>query len=682
MPQASAAKSAKSAKASKAAKAILHPRSTLAAAKANSSRPASAESGPASEVEKPTKSPAPSIRKTPSNASIASNSAKPLPNPPSAAGSAAANDTSLPTAAPKPSVLAPAINIDILSMKKQVISQAKSAQQEAAPTPATEPRAPKSASDAPAAPSSSTVAAVPYAIDDTSVLAQNVARAKAAVLSQTGKIIPDEPSTIVPKDTKDAETFASEVAAVLASSAPEPTKPTSADQAAAPTPAAAVIFNQDAVDDKMEHAPASAVDPSPAVAAADACISSNQVSGKNISASAAALAKGNTFTPPELTRIQHNTFVSRPTDASRAAIRDVDASVLPAPLRPVDQRKGLVRSPSHVVIFGWMDAPIRLVAKYAQPYTVLFPDATVLIQLSDGKSYLARENVRREQLQHIISEITSLPSGAEDKEIKAVETKDVGDSTVTLIDHSEARSASSEDGKEASKVGGFIIHSFSDGGAGNLALFLDEMARRSGPSPRVHSLIMDSSPGKSNPKTGSVAFTMHLSHRPRLRAVVRFFVYIGLYLLKIWTKVTGQPARGELMRKRLNSLRSWSWVTASYTAKPQEAAKIESAPAAFPPRMYMYTKADQLIPWQFVEEHANHLASIRKVQPGLVQMEKQSEREALLSAVKQDKGQDANEYKVELRRWDTPPHCSIGRSDFEGYWAAVMDFYQNVLSRE
>ncbi|SPO31164.1 uncharacterized protein UTRI_05188_B [Ustilago trichophora] len=677
MPQASSAKSTKSGKASKAAKAILHPKSTLAAVKANHSQNVSTESMSTSEASKHTKLPATSIRKTPSSASIASNTAKPLPSAPSASGSPAANTASLPATAPASSVLAPPTNADILSMKKQAIERTKPVQQAPASAPAlaTQTPAAKSLSNAAVPPSGT---ATPYAIDDDSVLAQNVARAKAVVPPRTGKVGAEQTSTSAMKDAEDTETFASEVAAVLVSSTPAPNEQPLPETAAAFTPVAAAIVNQAAE-------PTIKAETAPKIAAAEptstSTASANSNATTDTTATTAAASKVATFTPPELTRLQHNTFVSRPTDPSRVAIRDVDPSVLPWPLRPIDRQSGLVRSPSHILIFGWMDAPIRLVAKYAQPYTVLFPDATVLIQLSDGKSYLARENIRREQLQRVISEITS--SGAETKTIKVVETKDVGDSTVTLIDHSEARTTSSDDGKEeAPKAGGFVIHSFSDGGAGNLALFLDEMARRSGPSPRVHSLIMDSSPGKSNPKTASIAFTMHMANRPRLRAIVRFFVYIGLYLLKIWTTVTGQTARGELMRKRLNSLRSWSWVTASYTPKPREAAGKESTAAEYPPRMYVYTKADQLIPWQFVEEHANQLASIRKIQPGLVQVENEIERATLLSAVKENKKQSTKEYKVELRRWDTPPHCSIGRSDFEGYWAAVMDFHQNVLSRE
>lgn len=129
-------------------------------------------------------------------------------------------------------------------------------------------------------------------------------------------------------------------------------------------------------------------------------------------------------------------------------------------------------------------------------------------------------------------------------------------------------------------------------------------------------------------------------------------------------------------------------MTASYTSRrqpdPNPTNTKAEAEAGYPPRMYMYTTADKLIPWQFVEEHAEQLASLRNTRPRLVEMEKQQDRQALLRSAQSgtEKEHDGSaEYKVELRRWDTPPHCSIGRSDFEGYWAAVMDFYANVLSR-
>uniref|UniRef100_V5EYN3 Uncharacterized protein n=2 Tax=Kalmanozyma brasiliensis (strain GHG001) TaxID=1365824 RepID=V5EYN3_KALBG len=653
-------KSQKSGKASKAAKAILHPKSTLAAVKANHAQAADSTSTSASDAAPRSRSPATSIKRASSNASLSSNTAKPLPAAPTSAAPAASA-----SAAPLPSVLAPAINNDILSMKKQ-LDQPKVVLPASLP-PAIAVQSGGSTFVVPApAPVADTAAgagdASPYTIDDSAATstgeqthddAPSTVDSTPVTLGSEAVSVPTSFETVSTNSQvkKGNEEFAAEVAAVLAESQPAPVAEPLADAVAAPTPVTAAI-----VDKASTFVPSAG---SPAQPPADPLSTTAPSLTRSISTTAAAAAKVATFTPPELTRLQHNTFVSRPTDASRTPIRTLDPSVLPTPLRPIDRSNGLKRAPSHVLIFGWMDAPIRLVAKYAQPYTVLFPNATVLIQLSDGKSYLAREQVRREQMQRVISEITTpLPR----------QEKDVGDSTVTLIDHAEATGV---------EEGGFVIHSFSDGGAGNLAIFLDEMARRKGTTPRVHSLIMDSSPGKSNPRTGSYAFTMHLANRPRVRAVVQFLVFISLYLMKIWAKVTGQPARGELMRKRLNSLRSWSWVTASHAGSQRK----EEA-GDFPPRMYMYTKADKLIPWQFVEEHARHLADVRKTQPALVQMEKEGQRERVLSAVKDGAEGAGAEYKVELRRWDTPAHCSIGRADFEGYWAGVMDFLLNVLRRE
>lgn len=718
MPQNHSSRNSKSGKASKAAKAILHPRTTLASVKASHTHPAENEVGQTSEDSATSRTSAASLSRKGSSASISSNKAKPLPNTPSATASPRSSLSSLPIAAPAPSVLAPAINPDILSMKKQAMGRNKPTQQavtqqdipqyptasssQSASASIPEPDLAQSA-DAPSVGTSlsNNSDAVPYAIDDVAAEPRPATRAETTlpptavheavtepassapmenVLPLDRQLLQPEAKTATPIVSDVSEVAISRkldgdsaegVASVVAESHPAPAHHSSEDAAVTPVEVIGDIEDEKPIEETES----------------DRIVTPVAAPPPPTETGATAAAKVASFTPPELTRLQHNTFVSRPTDPSRAALRDLDTSVLPAPLRPIDRLRGTARSPRHVIIFGWMDAPIRLVAKYAQPYTVLFPDATVLIQLSDGKSYLAREDVRRKQLQRVISEISSATQITDAEAFKIVEGKDVGDSTVTLIDHKEALSStSSEAGAEESpKPSGFVIHSFSDGGAGNLALFLDEMARRPAPSPRVHSLIMDSSPGKSNPSTGSFAFTMHLSNRPRLRAIVRALVYIGLYLLKIWTKITGQPQRGELMRRRLNSLKSWSWITAAHAFNSSTATSLDAKQTVYPPRMYMYTKADKLIPWKFVEEHANHLAELRKVAPGLKQMENEVERKTLLTSVegKVEKAETAQgeEYKVELRRWDTPPHCSIGRSDFEGYWTAVMDFYINVLSR-
>ncbi len=161
-------KPSKSGKASKAAKAILHPKSTLAAVKANHSR------GSSIDEDRTQQSPASSVRKTPSNASIASSSNKPSSRPASVNASPAAATANLPTAAaPAPSVLAPPIGTDILSMKKQAIARADPVQQPVTAAASTAPAAAAPSApvaSTPAAPAASSGAAhpldVPYTIDE------------------------------------------------------------------------------------------------------------------------------------------------------------------------------------------------------------------------------------------------------------------------------------------------------------------------------------------------------------------------------------------------------------------------------------------------------------------------------------------------------------------------------------
>ena len=313
-------------------------------------------------------------------------------------------------------------------------------------------------------------------------------------------------------------------------------------------------------------------------------------------------------------RLSESVYISRPSEragtgtGSASASADTNGGL--APLRTAIQ-------PSHVVIFGWMDAPLRLVLKYAVPYTLLFPDSTVVIKLSDGRSYLAGEAARRAALGPVLAAVRGTNTGA---------------------------------GAGAGAGGaGIVIHSFSDGGGGNLALFAPTL----GAGARVHSVVMDSSPGRSTPSSGASAFTMPLSHRPLLRAVARALVYVGLHVLRLYAWIRGLPPRGEAMRQTLNDPKAW--------------------PAhSLPPRLYLYSKADKLIPYKAVEEHAHRAAVVHSPgsRPHLLDMEP-SPPSSLL---------ELPTPAISLRRWSHAPHCSIGRHDPRGYWAALAAFYSATLN--
>jgi hypothetical protein len=58
--------------------------------------------------------------------------------------------------------------------------------------------------------------------------------------------------------------------------------------------------------------------------------------------------------------------------------------------------------PAAVLIMGWMDAPLRIVSKYAAIYAKLFPDAPILIKLSSGKAFVAKKEVREAPLANVV----------------------------------------------------------------------------------------------------------------------------------------------------------------------------------------------------------------------------------------------------------------------------------------
>ncbi|KAN0064365.1 hypothetical protein ACQY0O_002561 [Thecaphora frezii] len=389
----------------------------------------------------------------------------------------------------------------------------------------------------------------------------------------------------------------------------------------------------------------------------------------------AAPAAAATLQPLTFHPIAPTLYVSRPSDPNRipasASLSSSTTSVQLPPLRSLEP--SLRVAPRDVVIFGWMDAPLRLVSKYAVPYTILFPSSNVYIKLSQGKSYFTSERKRAKQLEPLVKMVS-----AEVQPASQQPERDMGDSTVTLLDASQTLGATSPpaSARRPMNLEGMVIHSFSDGGAGNLAQFLS-LLPRSAEAPKVCSLIMDSSPGKSSPASGAAAFTMPLAHRPLLRAAFRFLVYLGLWLLRIWTRLRGQLTRAQKMRSTLNALQTWTWITAA-NAQPQ-AQKDGAARATqkAPPRMYLYSKSDKLIPWQYVEEHACEFAATLAGggAPRLVEMQGgEAEKRKLQLQY------DRERMEVELRRWDTAPHCGIVQTDFEGYWREVMRFYAAVLS--
>lgn len=194
--------------------------------------------------------------------------------------------------------------------------------------------------------------------------------------------------------------------------------------------------------------------------------------------------------------------------------------------------------------------------------------------------------------------------------------------------------------------------------------------------------IMDSSPGRASPYSGSTAITLPLAKRPWVRAIVRSVLYIYLFVLYRFKSLMGIKTWSIALRARLNSPQDWTWTSTPMTLKGAGSSEKPAAAAAagavgsgsthpsLPPRCYLYSMSDALIDYRAVEDHAQEAA--RR------QGQAQPEQVLDLPPRKGTAG-DPQRQVVALRRWDGVQHCDIGRADFEGYWTAVRRFLETVL---
>lgn len=195
----------------------------------------------------------------------------------------------------------------------------------------------------------------------------------------------------------------------------------------------------------------------------------------------------------------------------------------------------------------------------------------------------------------------------------------------------------------------------SDGGANNLSQLLRLFPGRNVPPPQA--IIFDCSPGKSTARSASTAFTLPLARRPYVRLIVRSAIYLFLRVVYVLKMIIGSKTWSELLRRHLNNPASWTW---SKAEPKQKSRKL-------PPRLYLYSKADALIDYRAVEEHAQEAAKLQGL-PGPLAIADLKTKKS-----KPDAG------VVVLRRWENAKHCDLGRADFDGYWTAVRSFLEAAL---
>jgi pimeloyl-ACP methyl ester carboxylesterase len=242
-------------------------------------------------------------------------------------------------------------------------------------------------------------------------------------------------------------------------------------------------------------------------------------------------------------------------------------------------------APDLILLITWMDASLRNIAKYTTGYAKLYPSARILlITTSSIDAAFISWIMNRNRIAPVLEVLYALPSDAK-----------------------------------------FLLHLFSNGGAFTAAFIADTYQKEVGRPLPVTALVLDSAPGKATYEDTVRAFAVSLPKNIILRflgvALLKFFY--GLYQLVCL--LSRQEDMVERARKVLNSKSLFDVKT---------------------PRMYIYSVNDEMVPWQYVEEHA-------------------AEAEKLGYAVDKEKFVDSG-------------HAAHLVSDEMRYWDAVKSLWSSV----
>ncbi|GAA5977917.1 hypothetical protein JCM5350_006266 [Sporobolomyces pararoseus] len=280
--------------------------------------------------------------------------------------------------------------------------------------------------------------------------------------------------------------------------------------------------------------------------------------------------------------------------------------------------------PSLLVVFGWMDAQLRHVEKYLTSYRQLFPTSPILLLQSSQKGFYSSKN--------------------------QLETRKAFGPAVEMIKNQQLQQ------EENKGKGGMLVHVFSNGGCMSLKWLNQELASSSSslsnssisshsektpllststsPSPSTktattyplsgtRAIIFDSCPGKA-----SLLVTLRAFSAPIRNKFLKFgamgFLAIFHSLISLYNLILRKPPI-------LNRLYS-------YLNEPTSLPPV--------PRLYLYSKIDELIPYKDVEAHA-----------------RQAEEELGI--------------KVKKEKFEKTSHVGHMRGDPERYWKSVEELWKS-----
>ncbi|KAJ8072118.1 hypothetical protein PM082_015676 [Marasmius tenuissimus] len=279
--------------------------------------------------------------------------------------------------------------------------------------------------------------------------------------------------------------------------------------------------------------------------------------------------------------------------------------------KPTTTTTGRDQDPNVILIFGWMGAKLGHLQKYTKVHEEMYPDATQVVVRNEPGFFLSREATRQRNLRPVVEVLEAVGCIPKNR-------KENGETTRPRI----------------------LIHSFSNGGASQLYT-LAKLLQSRGIAPLsytpttkpISALIIDSSPASGAIRTGSRAFTLHIR-----RAIFRIPLQLTLAFLFVlrwlFDKLTGTPPPFETLKRMLNSPHTLPWMDEKT------------------PRTYMYSKKDELVPFEEVDEHVRKGREVA----GLV--------------------------GVRNEVFETARHVDLARTEPGRYWGTTSHSWENNKSRD
>ncbi|KAJ7470786.1 hypothetical protein FB451DRAFT_1135118 [Mycena latifolia] len=248
--------------------------------------------------------------------------------------------------------------------------------------------------------------------------------------------------------------------------------------------------------------------------------------------------------------------------------------------------------PTVVIIFGWMSAKLPHLRKYFDVYREIYPHATLILVRSHLSFFWTSFEAR---FRPVIDTLDALGCRENRQRI--------------------------------------LTHSFSNGGSFHLLALAGTLSTQTNntQSPRPPSaLIIDSSPGGDSLQKIQNALTSPIKNS-LLRLLANGCVMLGYCVLWIALgQILRQPSPVQVMMDALRRPRVLPWIDERS------------------PRLYIYSKADDMVPWTDIEEHAARAAS-----DGL---------------------------DVRRLRFDNSAHVAHARVHPEEYWAAVKKVWADACA--